>query len=174
MKKVIVIGCSGAGKSTFARWLRDVTGLPLHYLDMIWHKPDRTTVSHQEFDAALQNILAADSWIIDGNYARTLEMRLAACDTVFFFDFPVADCLAGVEARRGTVRADIPWVETKPDEEFLQWIREFPQNTLPKIYELLNQYTKDGKKEIHIFHSRQEADDYIDRVYLQWTRGHTV
>ena len=57
MKKVIVIGCCGAGKSTFARKLRDLTGLPLHYLDMIWHKPDRTNVSREEFDAALQNIL---------------------------------------------------------------------------------------------------------------------
>ena len=93
MKKVIVIGCCGAGKSTFARKLRDLTGLPLHYLDMIWHKPDRTNVSREEFDAALQNILSQDSWIIDGNYQRTLDLRLAACDTVFFFDFPVEECL---------------------------------------------------------------------------------
>ena len=41
MKKVLILGCPGAGKSTFARKLRDKTGLPLYYLDMIWHKPDR-------------------------------------------------------------------------------------------------------------------------------------
>lgn len=160
MKKVIIIGCSGAGKSTFARKLRDATGLPLHYLDMIWHRPDRTTVSREAFDAALQNILAQDSWIIDGNYARTLEMRLAACDTVFFFDFPVEACLAGVAARRGTVREDMPWVELELDEEFMEWIREFPQHTLPKIYELLKQYTEDGNKKMYVFHNRQEVEKF--------------
>ena len=50
MKKVIVLGSPGAGKTTFARRLRDLSGLPLYYLDQIWHKPDRTTVSREEFD----------------------------------------------------------------------------------------------------------------------------
>lgn len=162
MNKVIIIGCSGAGKSTFARKLRDATGLPLHYLDRIWHRADRTNISREEFDAALQNILAQDSWIIDGNYARTLETRLSACDTVFFFDFSVEDCLAGVAQRRGMVREDMPWVELEPDEEFLQWIREFPQHTLPKMYELLDKYS--AEKEIHIFRKRAEADAYITNL----------
>ena len=164
MKKVIIIGCSGAGKSTFARKLRDATGLPLHYLDRIWHRPDRTNISREEFDAALAGILVRDSWIIDGNYARTLELRLAACDTVFFFDFPVEDCLAGVKQRRGTVREDMPWVELEPDEEFLQWIHEFPQHTLPKMHKLLEQYGGEMRK-IHIFRNRQEADAYIEKIY---------
>ena len=165
MKKVIIIGCSGSGKSTFARKLRDATGLPLHYLDMIWHRPDRTNVTREEFNAVLQNILARDSWIIDGNYARTLEPRLAACDTVFFFDFPVENCLAGVEQRRGTIREDMPWVELEPDEEFLQWIREFPQHTLPKIYELIEKYAGE-ELQIHIFRNRQEADAY----FIDWEK----
>ena len=50
MKKVIIIGCPGAGKSTFARKLKDRTGLPLFYLDMIWHKADGTNISRDEFD----------------------------------------------------------------------------------------------------------------------------
>lgn len=57
MKKVLILGCPGAGKSTFARKLRDKTGLPLYYLDMIWHKPDRTTITKQEFDAKLSEII---------------------------------------------------------------------------------------------------------------------
>lgn len=63
MKRVIVIGSPGAGKSTFSRKLRDKTGLPLHYLDMMWHLPDRTTISKEEFDNRLTEILKTDRWI---------------------------------------------------------------------------------------------------------------
>ena len=64
MKKVLILGCPGAGKSTFARKLRDKTGLPLYYLDMIWHKPDRTTITKQEFDAKLSEIIKQEEWIM--------------------------------------------------------------------------------------------------------------
>ncbi len=84
MQKVIIIGCPGAGKSFFARSLRNKTNLPLYYLDMIWHNPDKTTVSHEDFDNKLRAILERERWIIDGNYMRTLEMRLKMCDCVFF------------------------------------------------------------------------------------------
>ena len=83
MKRVIVIGCPGAGKSTFARKLAEKTGLPLHYLDMIWHRPDRTVIGREEFDRQLDKLVKEDEWIIDGNYARTLPVRLAHCDMVF-------------------------------------------------------------------------------------------
>ena len=76
MKRVIVIGCSGSGKSTFSRKLQEKTGLPLHYLDMIFHKPDKTTLSREEFDRLLMQILREDEWIIDGNYQRTMALRL--------------------------------------------------------------------------------------------------
>lgn len=99
MKKVLILGCPGAGKSTFARKLRDKTGLPLYYLDMIWHKPDRTTITKQEFDAKLSEIIKQEEWIIDGNYGRTLEMRFEECDTVFFLDLPTNVWLAGAEGR---------------------------------------------------------------------------
>jgi len=68
MQKVIIIGCPGAGKSTFARKLRDVTNLPLYYLDMLWHRPDRTNIPTEEFDRKLGDIMKKDQWIMDGNY----------------------------------------------------------------------------------------------------------
>ena len=92
MKRVIVIGSPGSGKTTFAEKLNKRTGLPLYYLDAIWHKPDKTHISREEFDSRLSEILARDSWIIDGNFSRTLESRLAECDTVFLFDLPTVGC----------------------------------------------------------------------------------
>lgn len=168
MKKVIVIGSPGAGKSTFARKLQEVTGLPLYYLDMLWHKADKTNISKSEFDKCLREITEKEAWIIDGNYQRTLEMRLQACDTVFLLDFPLEVCLAGAESRIGTKREDMPWIETEFDEEFKQWILDFPKNQLPEIYALLEKYAEN--KTITIFKSRKEADAYIEKqpVLLQF------
>lgn len=162
MKRVLVIGSPGAGKSTFARKLRDKTGLSLYYLDMLWHKPDRTTVSKEEFDSQLEKLLQQDQWILDGNFQRTLEIRLKVCDTVFLLDFPLEVCLSGVENRIGQAREDMPWVEEEFDPEFKQWIEDFPQTHLPQIYELLNQYR--NRKNIVIFKSRGEAEIYLNML----------
>ena len=160
-QKIIVIGSPGAGKSTFSRKLRDITSLPLYHLDMINHKPNRTTVSREEFDKQLSEILRTDKWIIDGNYQRTIEIRLEKCDTVFLMDFPLEVCLAGAAARVGTKRDDLPWVEDEFDEEFRQWIVDFPNEKLPQIYQMLEHYKY---KTIVIFKSRQEADTYLQKL----------
>lgn len=159
MQKVVVIGSPGAGKSTFARKLREKTELPLYYLDMVWHRPDRTNISREEFDARLEEILAEECWIIDGNYLRTLGIRLKACDTVFLLDYPLDICLRGAEERIGKEREDMPWVEQEFDEEFRQWILDFPKDQLPRIYELLEQYR--AGREVYVFRRREEADTYF-------------
>lgn len=162
MIKIIIIGSPGSGKSTFARKLRDITDIPLYYLDMIWHKPDRTNISQEEFDTQLNDILQKDRWIIDGNYQRTLESRLEKCDTVFFMDFPIDVCLSGAESRIGKKREDLPWIEHEFDEEFRQWIIDFPENRLTQIYQKIEKYRHN--KDIIIFKSRKEADEYLDSL----------
>lgn len=162
MQRIMIIGCSGAGKSVFARKLRDKTGLPLYYLDQIWHKPDKTNITREEFDARLSEIVQKERWIIDGNYQRTLELRMRACDTVILLDYPVEVCLDGAAARVGTVHEDLPWIEDVFDEEFRQWILDFRKDALPKIYELLSKY--ENEKNILIFKSRAEADAYLEEV----------
>ena len=158
MKKIIVIGCPGSGKTTFAEKLRNQTNLPLFYLDAIWHKPDRTHISREEYDARLSEILALDEWIIDGNYSRTMERRLAECDTVFFFDLPTEVCLEGAISRLGKERYDLPWIDTELDPRLKAEIEEFPQKNRPAIYALLEKY-KD-QKTVVVFKSREEADAY--------------
>ena len=150
---------SDLGKSTFARRLRDETGLPLYYLDLLWHRPDRTTAGRDEFDAGLREIISGDRWIIDGNYGRTLEMRFQACDTVFLLDFPVEECLAAAESRIGNPREDLPWTETEFDGEFRQWILDFPRNELPAVYKLIGRFQ--NEKRIYIFHTRDDINAYF-------------
>ncbi len=162
MKKVIIIGCPGSGKTTFAEKLNKLTGLPLYYLDAIWHKPDKTHIPREEFDQRISEIFATPEWIIDGNYNRTIEIRLRECDTVFLFDLPTEVCLQGATERIGKGRYDLPWLEKELDPEFEEFIKDFPKASLPQIYELIEKYKKE--KHIIIFKSRKEADNYINNM----------
>ncbi len=162
MKRVIVIGCPGSGKTTFAEKLNKITGLPLYYLDAIWHKPDKTHIPRDEFDQRISEIFATDEWIIDGNYSRTIEMRLKECDTVIFFDLPTEVCLQGATERLGKGRYDLPWIEKELDPEFEGFIKSFSDNSLPKLYALIEKYR--AEKQVVIFKSRIEADDFLREV----------
>ena len=161
MRKIIVIGCPGSGKTTFARKLRDKTGLPLYYLDAIWHKPDKTHIPREEFDARMAEILPTEEWIIDGNYSRTLEIRMRACDTVFFFDLPTQVCLEGAVRRLGEKRYDMPWIDYELDPRLESEIKDFPSKNLPTTYALFEKYSD---KRIVIFRSREEADKFLEEM----------
>ena len=160
MKKVIVIGCSGSGKSVFSRSFASLTGLPLYHLDNIWWREDGTNISREEFDVRLGEILARDCWIIDGNYKRTMERRMAACDTVIFFDLPVETCVEGIKARKGKPRPDMPWrgAGDSDDAEFMSFVYNYGANNRPSVLTLLEKYSN---KNIIIFKTRTEADEFL-------------
>ncbi len=163
MKKVIVIGCSGSGKSYFSRKLSEKIGLPLYHLDLIWWREDGTNIKRDDFDKRLEEIFAQDKWIIDGNYKRTMERRMRECDTVFFLDLPSEDCLAAVHERKGKPRLDMAWrnAPETDDPEFVEFIKSYNAMHRPYVLELLEKY-KD--KNIIILHSREEANNFLDSI----------
>ena len=162
MKRIIVIGCPGSGKSTLAGALRERTGLPLYHLDRMYWNEDRTHVSREVFLERLHRVMEKDAWILDGNYASTMELRLRACDTVIFLDYPVEVCLDGIRRRRGMPRSDMPWVETEEDEEFLSFVKSFEERQAPTVRALLEQYR--DQRTIVTLKSRREAEELLLRA----------
>ena len=139
MKRAIIIGCSGGGKSYFARALRDRTALPLYHLDNIFWNADGSHLSKNDFREKLQIILDSEEWIIDGNYCSTMEIRMQACDTVFFLDYPTEVCLAGIRERKGKLRSDMAWQNPPEDDDevFIEFVKNYNTQTRPKVIELL-------------------------------------
>lgn len=159
MQKVIIIGCPGSGKSTFSRKLSKVTDLPLYHLDMMYWNEDKTTVERCVFLDRLNTVMVKSHWIIDGNYGSTMEQRIKECDTVFFLDYDTKVCLEGIEARKGKKRSDMPWInDDNTDEEFISFVKNFKLESRPKIIDLLNKY---NFKNIIVFHSRTEAEEFL-------------
>ena len=162
MDRILIVGCPGSGKSTFAKELHRITGIPLIHLDMLFWNEDGTTVEKSVFYERLTEALKGERWIIDGNYASTMELRMEACDTVIFLDYPVELCLQGIRDRKGKPRSDLPWLEPEEDdEEFLEFIRDYPIQNRPEVLNLLHQYSH---KYRFIFTDRPQADIFLKQL----------
>ncbi len=162
MKKVIVIGCPGSGKSTLSKELHRKTGLPPYHLDMMYWNADRTSVDKNIFLEHLSAVLEEDEWIIDGNYQSTMELRMQKCDTVIFLDYPLDICLEGILERRRKPRSDMPWVEPEQyDMEFIESTKNYNLQNRPQVMKLLNTYSC---KNILIFKNRNEANGFLSQL----------
>lgn len=159
--KAIVIGCPGSGKSTFARKLSKYMNTTLCYLDKMNWNSDKTTVTREVFDKRLSEVMQKDEWIIDGNYMRTMEIRMAKADVIYLFDLPTDICLDGVRERLGKKHEDLPWIENEIDDEFIDFIKKFKTESVPKIYELMNKFSN---KKIIVFRSREDAENYLQII----------
>ena len=156
--RILILGCPGSGKSTFARALAARTGLPLVHLDNIWWRADGTHISREDFDRALGELLEGERWILDGDYSRTYEVRVRAADTVVFLDYPEDVCMAGIVARVGQQRPDMPWTERALDPELVALVQNYARDDRPALLSLLQQYPD---KRSLIFTSREEAARWL-------------
>ena len=138
MQRVLVIGISGAGKSTFSRALATETGLPLIHLDKEFWRPGWVQTPRQEWRARVSELAAGERWIMDGNYDSSLDLRLPRADTVLWFDYPMLRSLRRAMWRAATsygrVRSDMAeGCPERIDLEFLRYIWTFNAKERPRV-----------------------------------------
>ena len=169
MQKISVIGNAGSGKTTFSKALSKKLNLPLVHLDKIFWCGKWKHISRENFDEILENELQKESWIIDGNFNRTLPRRLKECDTVFYFDLPTITCLWGSTLRvlknYGYTRDDMggycPEKFDKHKWELYVSIVKFNKNHRKNYYEML---LKENEKNVIIFKSRKEVNKFLKEL----------
>ncbi len=158
----MVIGISsGVGKSTFAKNLGKKLGINVYHLDSYFWKPGWVEATLEEFTESQEEIVANDSWIIDGNYSNTFELRAKRADTIIYLELPRYMCLFRVLKRYfkhiGKKRPDLGCTE-KIDWEFITFIWTTYKPRIRKMQERLERLSKDktviklkGKKQIQAF-----------------------
>ena len=165
MRRVLVLGCPGAGKSTLALALGERLSLPVVHLDRLWWKSGWVNRTEGEFDALLDAVFQGEGWVMDGNYLRTLPLRLERCDAVVLLDYPRRLCLLRALRRiltwRGRTRPDMAaGCPERLDAGFIRWIWDFHRTQRPQVRELLNRW--EGEK--LVFRSPRECADFLSSL----------
>lgn len=158
-----MIGCAGSGKSTLARALSTKLGLPLVHLDREYWGTGWVEPSRDEWAERVRALCAADEWVIDGNYSRTLELRLERAETAIFLDLSTASCLLGIVSRflrwRGRTRPDMPeGCSEKIDLEFIRYVLRYRRTRRPGVLERLAGF----QGEVVVLTSRRAARRYAE------------
>ena len=162
MKRILVIGCPGAGKTYFSKRLGAILSLPVIHMDNLYWREDKTCVSQEELKEKLLPYLKNDEWIIDGNYHHCLEMRLPYATDVFILDISRKECIQGILERIDQPRDDFPWVENEEDAaELIAWTASYGFRTKDEELALLN---KNKHLNVHVIKTRQEANEYLDNL----------
>jgi adenylate kinase family enzyme len=172
MQRVLVMGSSGSGKSTFARRLSEIAGLPFVSLDALFWKPGWVKSDNSEFGARVAEIARQPQWVMDGNYIRhgAGELRRQASDTVIWFDLPRRTCMFGIlrriAASHGQVRAEM--AEGCPerfDFEFLRYVWTYRRQQRPKLLDYFQGVRAD--QALVCFTERRQANAYLMALALQ-------
>lgn len=164
MRRILVIGSGGSGKTTVAKQIAARTGLPLIHLDQLFWSPGWVPSPDSEWDRTIDELISRDAWVMDGNYGRTLPQRLAAADTIVFLDLPRVVCTWRILKRRfthlGASRPDVaPGCPEQLNFEFVHWVWTYPSRKRPEIMRKLDALRHE--KHVHILRSASDVRDFL-------------
>ena len=167
MRRILVIGLPGAGKSTLSVELGERLGLPVYHLDKLFWQPGWVMTPHDEWDRTVSDLVTGERWIIDGSFDRNLAIRLARADTVIFLDFPTPLCLYRAIRRvlgsYGRQRPDMgDGCAERWDWEFMKFIWHYRRDRMPRMLRLLEQH----RSQITLITLRNpsETDRFLDSL----------
>jgi adenylate kinase family enzyme len=165
VKRILVIGSGGAGKSTLARRLGEITGLPVIHLDQAYWRAGWEKPSKDEWEATVASLVARREWIMDGNFGGTLPRRMQRADAIILLDIPRWICLWRVMKRivkyRGRHRPDMPpGCQERFDLQFIKWIWHYPSKSKPAKLALIAATGPDQR--VVILRSSREARRFLD------------
>jgi adenylate kinase family enzyme len=166
VQRVLIIGSGGSGKSYLARQMGPRLGLPVIHLDPLFWKPGWVETPEPDWRAIQEQLVRRPRWIIDGNHASTLDLRLRAADTVVFLDMPRRLCLWRVVKRslqhRGRDRIDrAEGCRERLNRSFLRWVWGFPKEGRDQVFEALARFG-DGV-DLIVLHHRQDIARFLER-----------
>ncbi|QKE72377.1 DNA topology modulation protein [Arthrobacter citreus] len=164
MRKIVIIGSGGAGKSTFARQLGKKLSINVFHLDSLLWKPNWEVVPKMDQIKIQNELIKKEEWIIDGNYGGTMDLRISAADTIIFLDMPRLVCIYRALKRfiqyKNKTRPDMrEGCEEKFDLQFLKWIWFYPKTKKPLILNRLQKVS--GGKDVVILKSSREVKRFI-------------
>ena len=167
MKKILILGCCGAGKSTFSKKIHSILKLPLIHLDSYYHKPNWVEPEKEEWEKVLKKILRQESWIMDGTYLESLDERIKKSDTIIYLDYSLIKCFFRVIKRVlidfGKKRSDMaPGCKEEFDLEFLWFVLTFNNKFRKGLIQKLN-LVKD-KKKVLVFKTDKQADKFLAQI----------
>ncbi|MBO8157279.1 MAG: DNA topology modulation protein [Bacillaceae bacterium] len=159
MKKIIIIGSGGAGKSTLAKQLGQILNIEVIHLDAVFWKPGWEPTKKEEFIQKLKRFMEKDQWIIDGNFGSTLDIRLKHADTVIFLDYSRYLCVYRIVKRRWMYHGKTrPYMgegcNEKLDWDFVKWVWDYPKKKRPEVLRKL----QEAEKEKNIIHLRSPKE----------------
>jgi adenylate kinase family enzyme len=152
MKRVVILGRGASGKSTLAKRLGEISGLPVVELDKIFWRPGLVATPRDEWVAAQDLLVAKDGWIIDGDLGQfdVVETRLRAADTVIFLDFSFL-CCAHRAIRRSRERIDFWW-----------WVLAYRRQSRPVLLKAIAAYAPSA--ELHVFRKPDSLQQFVDQL----------
>lgn len=167
VKKIAIIGSGASGKSTLSKELSEIYKLPIYHLDIYFWKPDWIPIEKEKWIKLVEELVAKQEWIIDGNYQRTMDIRLKKADMVIFLDFTSYLCIFRALKRRiqnhGRTRIDMgEGCKEKVDYIFLKWIWNFRRDKRPGI--LIKLKNLSDHQKVHIYKSPKELRAFISQI----------
>jgi adenylate kinase family enzyme len=169
MRKVLVIGSGGSGKTTFSKQLGARTGLPVIHLDQLFWHPGWVKTPDEEWDRLIADICSREQWIMDGNYGRTLAQRIGAADTIIFLDLPRWLCTWRIVKRQiryaGRIRPDsAPGCPERLTWEFVSWVWTYPNRRRPDIMQRLESVR--ATKRVVVLRSEGQLQEFLNTTLL--------